>query len=228
MTEDVLGLIPARGGSKGIPRKNVVDLAGEPLIAHTIRAANEASTIDRTVVSTDDEEICEVATDSGADAPFLRPADLATDEAPTEPVVTHALEYLGGEGTCYETVVLLQPTSPLRDATAIDEALDRHERAHADSLVSVSVDHRYRWERTGDGADRKNSQERRARRQDKDPEFVENGAIYAVETELFRETENLQAGRTALYVMDEADSVDIDTEFDLWLAEKILTEWKDD
>jgi len=218
---DTLALVPARSGSKGVERKNVRDCAGEPLLAYSVRAGLDAAGVDRTVVSTDDEEI-------QADASFLRPAEYATDEAPTEPVVRHALEYLREEaGEDYDEVVLLQPTSPLRGAEHVDAALDRYHESDADSLVSVTTDHSYRWKRTDEGAVRTNYTGDRIRRQDKDPEYVENGAIYVVDAAAFLETDDLQSGRTVLYVMDETPAVDVDTPFDLWLADRILSEWKD-
>ncbi|MFB6139897.1 MAG: acylneuraminate cytidylyltransferase family protein [Halosimplex sp.] len=221
-----LGLIPCRGGSKGIRRKNVQPVAGEPLLAHTVRASLDADGVDRTVVSTDDDEIAEAAQEAGADVPFARPAELATDEAPTEPVIEHALEYLRDEaGETYDTVVLLQATSPLRNATHVDEALARYDSEGADSLVAVSEDHSYRWRRTGDGAERINY-DSRTRRQEKEPEYVESGALYAVDAAQFLETGDLQVGRTALYVLDDVAAFDIDEPFELWLADKILREWE--
>lgn len=225
---DTLALVPARGGSKGVERKNIRECADEPLLAYSVRAGLEAASVDRTVVSTDDEEIRDIAREVGADAPFLRPAEYATDEAPMEPVVRHALEYLRDEaGEAYDEMVLLQPTTPLRDAAHVDVALEQYRDTDADSLVSVVPDHSYRWRRTDEGAVRVNYQGDRRRRQAKDPEYVENGAIYVVDAAEFLETDDLHAGRTTLFVMDETPDVDIDTPFDLWLADRILEVWKD-
>lgn len=224
MTQRYLGLIPARGGSKGVPHKNVREVAGRPLIAYSIDAALDAR-IDRTIVSTDDEEIREVALSHGADAPFLRPEEMATDDAPTEPVIDHAVEYLRDEeDERYDVIVLLQPTTPLRDAADVDAAIERYETTDATSLVAVTEDHSNRWRVTEEGAEKINYDENR-RRQEIEPELVENGALYMVDTETFLETGELRAGHTALYVMDEQSSVDIDTPFDLWLAERILEDW---
>lgn len=222
----VLGLIPCRGGSKGIRRKNVQPVAGKPLLAHTVGASLAAGNVDRTLVSTDDREIREAARGAGADAPFLRPAELATDEAPIEPVVAHALTYLREEESDrYDTVALLQATSPLRTATHVDEALDRYREEGADSLVAVYESDSYRWRRTPRGAEIVNY-ETRKRRQDKDPEYVESGAIYLVDADRFLDSEELQAGRTALYVIDRVSALDIDEPFELWLADRILREWR--
>lgn len=226
MSESYLGLIPARGGSKGVPRKNVRRVGDKPLIAHTVEAAKRSS-LDRTLVSTDSEEIRDVALSYGADAPFLRPSELATDDAPTEPVIEHAVRYLRDkEDDDYDVVVLLQPTSPLRNASHIDEAIGKYKESGATSLVAVTEDHSNRWRLTDEGA-RKVNYDENARRQEKKPEFVETGAIYMVDTDTFLETGELRAGQTELYVMDELPSVDIDTPFDLWLAERILVDWND-
>ena len=223
---NVLGLIPARGGSKGIPRKNIRELAGIPLIAHSIQAARDATAIDSVVVSTDDKEIAEVAESHGARVPFMRPSELATDEAPTAPVITHALKTLHDAGEAYDAFVLLQPTSPLRTATHIDEAYSLYEESNTDSVISVYPTYDTRWERTPKGAKKLNYTDAAKRRQDRDPEYVINGAIYVTDVEQFLQTEETITGTTKMYEMTERESVDIDTPFDLWLAEQILTEWE--
>lgn len=225
---EVLGLIPARGGSKGILRKNIRELSGLPLIAHSIRAAQNASMIDTVVVSTDDQEIAEVADSYGARVPFIRPPELATDEAPTAPVITHALETLRADGEEYRSFILLQPTSPCRTAAHINEAYSLFEDSDADSVISVSPTSETRWRRTENGAQKVNYLDASKRRQDREPEYVSNGAIYVTDTDQFLVSEEITAGTTRLYEMGEVESVDTDTPFDLWLAEKILTEWDDD
>jgi len=227
MTEStVLGLIPARGGSKDVPRKNIRELAGIPLIAHSIQAGREAAAIDSVVLSTDDKEIANVAESHGARVPFMRPGELATDEASTAPVITHALETLHDAGEEYDTFVLLQPTSPLRTAIHIDEAYSLHEESDADSVISVYPTYDTRWERTPKGAKKLNYTDAAKRRQDRDPEYVINGAIYVTDVEQFLQTEETITGMTKMYEMTERESVDIDTPFDLWLAEQIITEWE--
>lgn len=219
MSTHTLGLIPARGGSKGVPRKNVRELGGKPLIAHSIEAGLGSTVIDDVVVSSDDPEIISVSESHGAAVPFERPDSLATDEAATAPVVAHAIETLE---TAYDLVVLLQPTSPLRTAKHIDEAVDRYLSSGADSLLSVYRDHAYRWQDTEHGAERIDPVDGRQRRQDMDPEYVENGAIYVVPAERFLEELNFSFGRTVLYEMSEIASVDIDTPDDLRLASCLL------
>ena len=222
----VLGLVPCRGGSKGIPRKNVREVAGEPLLAHTVRASRDAERVDRTVVSTDDAEIKEAALEAGAEVPFDRPAELATDEALIEPVIEHAIEWLREhEGETYDTTALLQATAPLRTAEHVDEAVATYEAEDADSLVAVSEGDSYRWRETPDGAEIVNYDSRK-RRQEKEPEYVESGALYLVDTELFLETGDLQAGTTALSVLDRVSALDIDEPFELWMADEILSEWR--
>lgn len=227
MTESaVLGLIPARGGSKGVPRKNIRELAGIPLITHSIQAARDATAIDSVVVSTDDGEIAEVAESHGARVPFMRPSELATDEAPTAPVITHALETLHDAGEAYDSFVLLQPTSPLRTATDIDEAYSLYNDSESDSVISVYPTYDTRWKYTPEGAKKLNYTDAGKRRQDRDPEYVINGAIYVTDVKQFFQTEETITGTTKMYEMTERESVDIDTPFDLWLAEQILTKWE--
>lgn len=138
--KSVLAIIPARGGSKGLPRKNILDLHGKPLIGWTIQAAKKSYYIDRVIVSTDDLEIAEIAKKEGGDVPFLRPAELANDTATSISVIEHAVNFLSSHGERYDFCVLLQPTSPLTESEDIDKALYTLEskRDIADSIVGVS------------------------------------------------------------------------------------------
>lgn len=218
MSKKTLGLIPARGGSKGVENKNIRDLNGKPLLAHTVEAGRDAKQVDHVVVSSDNPKIRRVATDWGADVPFKRPAELATDEARTEPVVLHALDTLAENGNKYDYVVLLQPTSPLRTAEHVDEALKQYHSSTADSLLSVFPDHTYRWQKSNNGAERINNTDKRKRRQEMETEYVENGAIYIVPVEQFRNQCCFSMGQTMLYEMSKVESIDIDTPEDLDLA----------
>jgi N-acylneuraminate cytidylyltransferase/CMP-N,N'-diacetyllegionaminic acid synthase len=220
-----LGVIPARGGSKGVKKKNIRSIDGKPLIAYSIRASRDAESVDDTLVSTDDQEIADVAEEYGADVPFLRPESLATDESPTEPVIEHALTEMDKE---YDDYVLLQPTSPLRTSEDIDEAYGRFADSEADSLISCYPSYSERWKMTEQGAEQINYTDAPVRRQEREPEYITNGAIYLTDASLFLETGEITAGTTAVYEMSERQSVDIDTKFDLWLAEKIIQEWEDD
>lgn len=141
MVTEVLAIVPARGGSKSIPRKNIRPLAGYPLIAYSIAAGIAAETVTRVIVSTDDEEIADIARRYGAETPFLRPADFSQDQTPDLPVFQHALRWLDeNEGYCPEIVVQLRPTSPFRRVHHIDQAVYRLiERPDADAVRTVCV-----------------------------------------------------------------------------------------
>src|SRR5258705_11451169 len=134
---NVLGVIPARGGSKGLPDKNLALLCGRPLLAYTADAAKASTKLTRTIVSTDDERIAQCAKSLGLDVPFMRPASLAGDAAPMLPVLQHAVSALQSDGFTADIVVLLQPTSPLRRGEHIDAAVDWLQRVRGDSVVSV-------------------------------------------------------------------------------------------
>lgn len=215
-------LIPARGGSKGIPRKNLIDLAGKPLIAYTIEAALEAN-IGRVVVSTDDPEIAEVAKDFGAEVPFLRPDALATDTATMVDVVSHALSELvsdsGNTG-----IGLLQPTSPLRGSEDITGAFKLFVQ-YGGAVVSVTEATKpLSWYYRVDDAGLLHSigEERATRRQDVGNYVLPNGAIYFIEANLFEKWEDFFGPRTRAWEMSTRKSVDIDEPIDWLLAESII------
>lgn len=222
----LLGLIPARRGSKGIPRKNLVTLAGRPLLAWTVEAALHSERLDRVVVSTDSPEIAEVARSLGAEVPFLRPADLATDEVPMLPVVAHAIAALSKEGYETDGVVLLQPTSPLRSAVRIDEAVQIMEGTRADAVVSVvQVPHRYTpgsLMRISDGRLEPYESGGATRRQDKPVLYARNGpAVLVTQTAVIR-SNSLYGQHCRALIMRPDESVDIDDSFDLLIAELLL------
>lgn len=223
----LLAVIPARGGSKGIPRKNIRMVAGRPLIAYTIDAACKAHAIDRVVVSTEDDEIAEVSRKLGADV-RRRPAVLAQDDTPTRDVLFQLAVELKAENYAPDAVVTLQPTSPLRTARHIDEAATLFAAdPRADSLVSIiEVPHIFRPQSimrpTEEGYLRPYLEGPVVtRRQDKEAVFARNGAaIYITRTE--RLAEYVFGGRLIGYVMDRESSLDIDTPEDLALAEALL------
>lgn len=219
-----LAVIPARGGSKGIPRKNIREIAGKPLIAWTIEAARAAYGIDRVVVSTEDKEIAAVARQWGADVPFMRPPELANDEAPGIAPVLHAIEQLPG----HDALILLQPTSPLRTAAKIGALLDFARENDASSVVSVrEVDDHPAWmfRREKDGVlTRFAEPEVATRRQDLSELYTLNGAMYWITTERLRATETLVDDDTLGFVMDAESSIDIDTMLDWRLAEVLLAD----
>lgn len=212
-----LVVIPARGGSVGIPGKNLLDLAGKPLLAWTIEHALAAATPCRVVVSTDSEEIATVARTYGAEVPVMRPAALAADEAPTEPAVLHALDNLpdlpGAGGADVDHVVLLQATSPLRRPGALDQAVALYERSEADSLLSVVEAAPFLWRAGEGGPAALYDYARRPRRQDLAPGqrlYRENGSIYITRTAILRQTRNRLGGRIVLYPMSEEEGTEID------------------
>ena len=145
----LLAVIPARGGSKRLPRKNLLDLAGKPLIAWTIEAALGSKYIDRVIVSTDDDEIAEVSKDFGADVPFMRPVEYATDNAKSVDVVLQLLEQLEIQNEKYEYIILLQPTSPLRNTENINESIELLIKRQCAGVVSISeAEHSPLWSNT--------------------------------------------------------------------------------
>jgi CMP-N,N'-diacetyllegionaminic acid synthase len=208
----VLAIIPARGGSKGIPRKNIKPLMGKPLIGWTIDVAKQSSCIGRIIVSTEDQEIVSVARELGADVPFMRPAELATDETPGMASVLHAIPQLPD----YDWVLLLQPTSPLRSAKDIDGIWQFCQARGAPSAVSVCEvgKHPY-WMYQLDDAQRLESfikgRPAVTRRQDLTPVYALNGALYLARTDWLLERQDFIGPETLGYIMPPERSVDLDT-----------------
>ena len=228
----IFGLITARGGSKGVPRKNLQPVGGRPLISWTIAAARESAFLSDVIVSTDDEEIAEVCGKLGAAIPFMRPAELARDDSPHLPVILHALNWLQNHGPGLPThLVLLQPTSPLRTTEDIDRAIGLVIDRNADSVVSVCnapvhpywtksitedgrlVDFR-EWPDDGDYR----------MRQTLPPAYALNGAVYVIRSDVLLERGSYFTDRTYAYVMPAERSLDIDTPWDLYLADLILSD----
>lgn len=224
--EQVLGLIPARGGSKGIPGKNTKYLAGKPLIAYTIEAAKECSCIDDVLVSTDSVDIAEVAREYGAWVPFLRPDELASDTAKTIDAVMYTVNRLTKEGREYDYVILLQPTSPLRKADDIEEAF-LLARKTGEDVVSVSeVTDSPILIRTCERDGRLNpllSGSSTVRRQDMPKYYRVNGSIYVNHVSKLSSGTSLNDNRIG-YVMPKERSVDIDEMVDFLVAENYLAE----
>jgi CMP-N,N'-diacetyllegionaminic acid synthase len=223
-----LALIPARGGSKGVPRKNIARVGGKPLIAWTIESALKADCIERVIVSTDDEEIAQVARHLGAEVPFLRPAELARDDTPGIDPLLHAVEWLAAhENYLPEWVMLLQPTSPLRTSGDITAAFALARDRQADAVVSItSASVHPFWtkkiDETGRLSDFVASNESETRRQDLPPAYSPNGAIYLIRRESLLAARNFFGNQTYAYVMPQERSLDLDTAWDLHLADLIL------
>ena len=224
----ILCVVPARGGSKGVPRKNLRVVAGKPLLVWTLEQALAARPAMDVVVSTDDEEIAEVARAAGALVPFLRPAELALDTTPTEPVVRHAIAAARAAGAAPDAVMLLQATSPVRLPGTVSRAVAQLEATGVDSLVGVVAQAPFIWTDHGPGAAPTAAYDvtARPRRQDLTPttlRYRETGSLYLTRTWVYDELDNRIGGRVGLFVMDELEGTDCDTELDLEVAERTLT-----
>lgn len=223
----IVGVIPARGGSKSIPKKSIANCAGQPLLSYTCQAAL-ASRLDRVILSTDDPEIAAVGKQYGVEVPFLRPPELARDETPMLPVLQHLLQWLTQTGESITAIVLLQPTSPLRRSVHIDEALELFFQSQAETVVSVvSVPHQFHPVSVLKMQDQQLSpyladQPLILRRQDKPPVYARNGpAVLIMKPQVIQRRE-LYGKPTVGYIMDTQSSIDIDTPEDLYLAELYL------
>jgi CMP-N,N'-diacetyllegionaminic acid synthase len=225
----IVAVIPARGGSKGIPRKNLVRIAGRPLIAYAIDAARTAVSVDRVLISTDDSEIADVARELGAEVPFLRPPELADDTAPMLGVLRHALAWLESQRMTVEALVLLQPTSPLRTGRHVEEAIALFRSAPPSSVVSVvEVPHQFnpvsvmKLSAQGTLTPFFGDQAVVTRRQDKPKAYARNGpAVLVCHPDTLRSGE-LYGASCLPYLMSEEDSLDIDGPRDLTVAEQAL------
>jgi CMP-N,N'-diacetyllegionaminic acid synthase len=224
----VLGLVPARGGSKGVPGKNVRMLAGRPLIDYAARAARESSVLDRIILSTDSNEIAEAGRRSGLEVPFMRPALLAEDDTPMLAVVQHAIDTLSASGWTPDLIVLLQPTSPLRRPSHVRDAVTMLRETKADSVVSVvelprhlSPDYVMRIDEgvlrpfLPDGA-------RLTRRQDARPAYSRDGTVYACWRATLDRWGTIYGERCQPLIVNAADSLSIDTPDDWAEAERRL------
>ena len=220
----VLAIIPARGGSKGIPRKNIRQLAGRPLIGWTIAEAKRSRYIDRFILSSEDSEIIQVAQDLGCDVPFVRPSELAKDGTPGVEPVLHALKALPEK---YDYVVLLQPTSPLRIAEDIDECIEFCIKNKASTCVAVSEATQYPFwmykiGKKGAMSPFIKMKDTVSRRQDLPKAYIINGAVYVAKVDDLLENRSLVNTFTIAYIMPKERSTDIDEELDLALCELIL------
>jgi len=230
----VLGLITARGGSKGVPRKNIRPLCGKPLLAYTAETALQAKNLARVVLSTEDEEIAEVGRNCGLAVPFMRPVELASDSTPSLAVVEHALLTLEESGEFFDAVCLLQPTNPLRRSSDIDACVNLLSASDADSVVSLlPVPHEYNphwvyWMKgNGEGSHLTlvtGETSPISRRQDLPPAFHRDGSVYVTRRDTVINKESLYGEHLLGYVIDPQFSANIDTEADWETVEKRIAQ----
>ena len=223
MTE-ILAIIPARGGSKGIPLKNIVPLSGAPLLSYNLKAARDAKKISRIVVSTDNLKISEVAKQYGAEV-CLRPEGISGDFSSSEDALLHVLEKLyEDERYVPDIVVFLQCTSPLTLAEDIDGIIEKYLSEKADTALSVAPFHYYVWseDENGEGQGINHDKMSRSMRQERKNQFLENGAIYVMETAGFLQHRFRFFGKTITYLMPEERSHEIDEPVDLLIAEAMM------
>jgi len=222
-------VVPARGGSKGLPGKNLRPLAGLPLIVHTLRSALDCQAVDRVIVSTDDDEIIRVSRGvMGVEVPFRRPPHLATDEADSVDAYLHVVDSLGiSEGIAPTEICVLLPTSPLRLPSDISAAIELYRRREAQAVISVTDTKPAEWLHKMAEDGRLQSivaSERLYNRQEYAPVYMPNGSIYVLDVETMRHTRNLLGERSYGYKMPAERSVDIDTEADFLAAEALMTQ----
>ena len=227
----ILGIVPARGGSKGILRKNLADVCGKPLIAYSIETGRQllaGGTLERCIVSTDDDEIAERARALGADVPFMRPAAAATDTAKALAYVLHALEALEPIDGAYDAVMLLQPTSPIRNSAVIAQAVARLAVSQSDSLISCYREEyindlvMYDPQTDGTLVPRNPLHNKGVRRQEHGSAMVRNGALYVTRTPYLKATGSLVCDRPVLLEMSKLDSIDVDAPDDLMLLRAVM------
>lgn len=226
MTKKILAIIPARGGSKSLPGKNTLDLLGKPLIAWTIEASIKSKFITTTVVSSDDDNILEIANNYGIDS-IKRPKSLSTDSALTQHVVSHTIETLEAKSKFFDYIILLQPTSPLRDNRDIDKSFELFFNNYASSLISVNnIDNKIL--KAFVVCDKNyirsisNNNYPFMPRQELPNTVISNGAIYIVEVKIFKEELKFLTDRTLHYLMPKNKSIDIDSLQDLLECKTIL------
>ena len=222
---EVLAIIPARGGSKGIPKKNIRLLASKPLIHYTIHSAQGSKYIQDIIVSTDDDEIANVARSQGATI-IKRPSEISSDTSPTIDTILNVIEQCENQCMHPEIVILLQPTSPLRTSSDIDAAIELFMHGECDSVISVvEANHPPYWNMVIKGSylqpifDEKTL---KMRRQDLPQTYFPNGAIYIASVATLKKNHSFDCPKTKPYIMTADKSIDIDNEFDLFLAETLL------
>jgi CMP-N,N'-diacetyllegionaminic acid synthase len=224
----IVGIITARGGSKGIPGKNLIPIRGRPLISYTIEAALDSKVLDRIIVTTDDEKIAEVSRQFGAETPFVRPANLSGDWDPSYPVVVHALEWMAeNEGYYPDYMMLMQPTSPMRIAEDIRNAVAIARDKDADGVISIYEPKQHpKWmfelDEDGRFADFDPHERELSRRQSLEPRYMLNGSIYLVKRAVIMSQDNFYTSQTYALVMPRERSIDIDSIHDARVVEMTM------
>lgn len=224
----MLAIIPARGGSKGLPGKNIKLLCGKPLIVHTIEAAMACESIDRIILSTDDKEIAQIAGQYDIDIPFMRPKELAQDDSLAIDNYLYTVERLNTECSGnYEEIIALLPTSPLRTAEDIDSAVELFQKKNADSIISCTeMAHPFLWakkiDKNGKIGNYFDTSIRNKNRQEFKPAYIPNGSIYILKYSLLKKEHTYYSDKTYAYVMPSERSIDIDTELDFRFAEFLI------
>lgn len=229
MSMKVLGIITARGGSKGVPRKNVKLLAGKPLIQYTAEAARAAKSLAKAILTTDDKEIAEVGRQCGLEVPFLRPPELARDDTPTLPVLQHAVRFLEDRGESFDAICLLQPTNPMRKSSDIDACVALLEKTGVDSVVTmlpVPAEYNPHWVyfKNDDGTFRLSTGEKTPipRRQLLPPAYHREGSVYVMRRDVLMVQNSLFGESLAGHPMDPKQCVNIDTMEDWAEAERMI------
>lgn len=223
----MIAVIPARGGSKGVPNKNIKLLHGKPLIAYSIEAALNSNLFETVVVSTDNQEIASKAKEYGAEVPFLRPKELSGDAVSSDDVILHTLDFYESNGKTFDSVCKLQPTSPLRDFKHIREAYKIFKDNHLDFVVSVcECEHSPLW--CGVLGENNSIDEfirndvKRVCRQSMERYYRLNGAIYIGKVIKYREYKNFLGKNGQAYIMEQRHSIDIDSYLDFYFAECVM------
>ena len=222
----VLGIIPARGGSKGLPRKNILDLCGKPLISWTIEEANKSIFIDKLIVSTDDQEIIEVSKKYGCEVPFKRPKKFSRDKSTTNEVIMHSIDSISVK---FDVIIVLQPTSPLRTSKDIDNSLKKLIENDCFSVISMCLsDKPYEWFHhiNSEGFIKNIFDSKMNNRQLSKNAYVPNGAIYTAHVDIYKQKKTFYHKNSMAYIMPKHRSIDIDDKLDFKMAKFLLDEYR--
>ena len=217
----ILAVIPARGGSKSVPNKNIKNLAGKPLICYTIELAKKIKAFNKAVVSTDSEDIAKISRASDSDV-VSRPAELSTDISRTEDALLNVLEYYDAIGEKFDTIVTLEPTSPLRTIETVLDCVNHYAQSSCDSLITVVEDKGYLWQNVGTNHFSPLFENQSRRRQDRRSLYKEAGVIYITDVKALIKNRSIIGETPCHYVVNERESLDINSYTDFFIAESTL------